>query len=160
MADPVICDAEPLIALARADFLHLLEQLFGEVWISPAVRAECLDGGDVDRERTHASLQGRWLHVHAPASECAAISPSLGLGETEAIWLALEQSESLLVVDDRLAKRYALARGIAIVGTVLLLWVAEQKGLIESADQVVQLMKEAGYRISVELLERIQSMSK
>lgn len=157
MAGPVICDAGPLIALARTDCLHVPKQLFGRVWIPPAVREECLAGGDIDRERIGVALQAGWLEVHAPASGAELISPSLGQGETETIRLAFEQSGSLLIVDDRLARRYALARGIAIVGTVRLLWIAEQQGIIESAEQLVRTMAVEGYRVSAELLRRVQS---
>lgn len=157
MAGRVICDAGPLIALACVDRLDLMPRLFGEVWIPPAVRSECLAGAGADRDRIEAALQETWLRVHTPQSECTPISPSLGAGETEGIYLALEDPGSLLVADDRLARRYALSRGIAIVGTVRLLWIAEQKGLIDDAAQIVQAMAEVGYRISIELLEHVRS---
>lgn len=121
------------------------------------MRSECLAGAGADKDRIETALHQTWLHVHAPQSECAPISPSLGPGETEGIWLALEEPGSLLVVDDRLARRYALFRGIAIAGTVRLLWTAEQKGLIDDAAQIVQAMAEVGYRMSIELLEHVRS---
>lgn len=156
MAGAVICDAGPLIALAGAGHLHLLERLFGIIWLPPAVRTECLAGGDVDRDHIAAALEAGWLQVRAPTMDNTFLSPSLGPGEVEAIRLAAEHPGSLLIVDDRLARRYAVARDLAIVGTVRLLWIGEQRGEIEDAERVVRQMAERGYRVSTELLERIR----
>lgn len=41
-ARPIIADAGPLIALSRIGRLALLEQVFGEVWITETVRHELL----------------------------------------------------------------------------------------------------------------------
>ena len=156
MAGPVTCDAGPLIAFAWTDCLQLLKQLFGEVWIPPAVRAECLAGDGIDRERIAASLQAGWLRTRAHSAKSTSLSPSLGPGETEALLLAQEHPKSLLIVDDRLAWRYALSRDIEIIGTVHLLRAAEREGMIEGAESVVATMRAAGYRISIDLLEQVR----
>lgn len=158
MARPVICDAGPLIALAGADLLHLPRILFGTVWIPPAVRSECLAGGADDRESILAAMDAGWLQVRAP-QETDSLSPSLGPGETGAIHLASEHAGSLLIVDDRLARRYALTQNIAIAGTVRLLWVGERRGVIESAEAAIRRMTDTGYRISLDLLTRLREQN-
>ncbi len=158
MAGPVICDAGPLIALAGVGRLELLERLFGEVWLPPAVKEECLAGEGDDRALILAALEAGWLRLRSMEEKAAPISPSLGAGETEAIWLAQCHTHSLFIVDDRLARRQALSRGIAIVGTARLLWTAEQRGEISDAAEVISEMAENGYRISLEVLHRIQMM--
>ena len=65
--------------------------------------------------------------------------------------------ESLLIVDDRLARRYALKAGLNIVGSVRLLTIAEQRGLITSAEFRLREMTDFGYRISMDLLRKTQS---
>lgn len=153
----VICDAGPLIALALVDELRLLRALFGQVLVPPAVREECLAGGGADAERIRAALDQGWLQVERPGGDREPLSPSLGPGESEAIRLAVALGpEALLVVDDRLARRYALARGVPIVGTVRLLVEAERLGLLEDAGSVVRAMAAHGYRVSSALLERVQ----
>ncbi|MEJ1436541.1 MAG: hypothetical protein RPU61_04405 [Candidatus Sedimenticola sp. (ex Thyasira tokunagai)] len=62
-----------------------------------------------------------------------------------------------MIIDDRLARRYALKQGLNIVGTVRLLDLAEQQGLIVSAEQSICEMASVGYRISVELLMQIRA---
>ena len=86
------------------------------------------------------------------------LSPSLGAGEGDSICFALEAPESsLLIMDDRLARRYVLHRGLNIVGTVRLLDLAEKRGVIESAERCIQSMSDFGYRVSNDLLKIIRS---
>ncbi len=64
---------------------------------------------------------------------------------------------SLLIVDDRLARREAQRLGLSFIGTARVLWIAEQRGLIRSAEEVAGHMAANGYRISPSLLEKIKS---
>ena len=157
MAPAVICDAGPLIALACADGLELLRALFGTVLLPPAVRDECLAGRGADMERIRQALGEGWLRIASLRKPAAERSPSLGKGETEAIRLALETDDALLVVDDRLARRYALACGIRIVGTVRLLDMAERRGLFRDAASLIRRMSASGYRISPRLPAAVRS---
>jgi predicted nucleic acid-binding protein len=68
--------------------------------------------------------------------------------------------DSLLIMDDRLARRYALRKGLNIIGTVRLLDLSEQQGLIESTARCIQEMADAGYRISMDLLQKVRSDSR
>ncbi|WP_456414922.1 DUF3368 domain-containing protein [Thiolapillus sp.] len=157
MAGVVIADSGPLIALAGVGQLGLLQKLFGEVLVPEAVRDECLAKPGNDMERIEAAMAAGWLVVSAGISFSKSLSPSLGTGENDAILLAMEDAGNrLLIVDDRLARRYALRQGLPIVGTVRLLYVAEARGLISSAEQCVAAMAEAGYRVSVDLLEKVR----
>jgi hypothetical protein len=98
-----------------------------------------------------------WLVVDTHARESVPLTPSLGLGESDSIRLSLEDREhSLLIMDDRLARRYALRKGLTIVGSVRLLDMAERRGLIESAEGCIRQMSDFGYRVSIDLLEQIR----
>jgi len=163
MARIVIADARPLIAFAGIDALAVLQKLFSVINITAAVRNECLAKPGPDSQRIEAALDKRWLLVYAPDSLTPGVateplSPNLGAGESDSIRLALQSpDESLLIVDDRLARRVALKRGINIVGTVRILDLAERHDLIKSAEQRIVEMRAIGYRISMELLEQIRS---
>ena len=54
----------------------------------------------------------QWATVHAPTQ----IDPAknLGLGEREAIALALELKATQLLIDDRVARRIAIQRGLSL----------------------------------------------
>ncbi len=111
-----------------------------------------------DAKRIAGAVTQGWLSVQALESGRLnePLMPSLGLGESEAIALALAApKETLLILDDRLARRYALKRGLALIGTVRVLALAERRGLIDNAAHCIDGMAANGYRISRELLDMI-----
>ncbi|MEN8168220.1 MAG: DUF3368 domain-containing protein [Pseudomonadota bacterium] len=149
-----------MIAFAIIDRLSILKTLFAEVWMTESVRDECLAKSGVDAQRINISIVDGWLVVRSAGIQSKPLSPSLGSGESDAIRFAMESPEdTLLIMDDRLARRYALSKGLNIVGTVRLLDLAEQRGVIESAEQYIQEMVGFGYRISLDLLKKIRSES-
>ncbi|QVL49994.1 MAG: DUF3368 domain-containing protein [Thiocapsa sp.] len=158
MARVVIADAGPLIAFAGIDGLVVLRALFSQIQITGSVRNECLVTEGVDAQRIAAALREGWLVVEAHGTESVPLTPSLGIGESDSIRLALEDPEnSLLIMDDRLARRYALRKGLNIVGSVRLLDMAERRGLIPSAEGCIRQMSDVGYRVSIDLLAQIRS---
>ncbi len=158
MARIVIADAGPLIAFASIDALSALRALFSSIYVTESVKEECQGKPGIDARRIEAAVDEGWLVISHQVAGAAPLSPGLGAGESDSIRLSLEtREESLLIVDDRLARRYALKQGLNIVGTVRLLDLAEQRSLIDSAEQCIQEMTTVGYRISVELLNLIRS---
>ena len=159
MARIIIADAGPLIAFAGIDELATLQKLFAEINIAEAVKQECLAKAGADSQRIAVAIDEGWLVTFTlDASE--PLSPSLGAGESDSIRFARQASEeSLLIVDDRLARRFALKQGINIIGTVRILDWAEQRGIIKSAEQSIARMTAIGYRISTELLTQIRKTS-
>jgi len=158
MARIVIADAGPLIAFAGTGALSVLQKLFSEISIAESVKRECLAKPGSDSQHIEAAIDEGWLTIFAPDATTGPLSPSLGAGESDSISFALKsQGEALLIVDDRLARRFALKAGINIVGTVRLLDLAEQRGLIENAEQSIAEMAATGYRVSSGLLKQIRS---
>ncbi len=159
MARLVIADAGPLIALAGIDALGVLRDLFGRVAIPDAVWAECTAKQSRDGARIGSALADGWLVRQAagPQAPSIPLTPSLGAGESEAIALAMAAPrERLLIMDDRLARRYALRRGLAVIGTVRVLVLAEERGLVEGAAACIEAMAANGYRISPALLDLVR----
>ena len=158
MARIVIADAGPLIAFASIGALSVLRALFASIYVTVSVKEECLGKPGIDAQRIEAAVDEGWLVISPRVPGAVSFSLALGTGESDSIRLALEtREESLLIVDDRLARRYALKQGLNIAGTVRLLDLSEQRGLIDSAEQCIQEMATVGYRISVELLNLIRS---
>lgn len=46
--------------------------------------------------------------------------------------------------------------GLTFIGLVRLLAIAEQQGLLDSAEQAVETVRLAGYRVSLKILRQIQ----
>lgn len=151
----VISDAGPLIALAKVDSLFIPRELFSRLRIPEAVWLECMRKTGEDSRRIEQAAIDGWLDV-VSVDLRQPLPPSLGLGEGEAIQLALETENALLIMDDRLARREAERHGLSYIGTARLLHLAKTKSLIDSAEVVVQRMAECGYRISPLLLQHLK----
>lgn len=158
MAQVVIADAGPLIALARLERLSLLQDLFGTVFVPNAVYQECLAKPSADSQFIEQAVEKGFLVIHPETTHYLSHPRSLGLGEIAAIDLALSLPNALLILDDRLARKRAAKLELAFVGTVRLLDIAEKKGLIESAQNSIEALNKQGYRISLKILDELRSM--
>jgi uncharacterized protein len=106
----VVADASPLIALHQLRHLALLERLFGEVEIPPAVAYEVAPS---------LPELPPWILVRSLSRPVIStiLRAGLGRGETEALGLAQERNAELVIVDDRPARRLALSLGLSVAGT-------------------------------------------
>ena len=170
MVKIIIADAGPLIALAGVNKLEILRELFSITWITTSVKEECTAKTDKDTEQIISALsegwlrEKTWLRLTSPPKK---LSGSLGQGEVDTIeWareltqLTQQKAASLIILDDRLARKYALELGLNFIGTVRLLDIAEQKGLIENAEALIEKISSNGYRISTEILKVIRADNK
>ena len=154
----VISDAGPLIALAKVDSLFIQRDLFSRLRIPEAVWLECREKAGEDSRRIEQAANDGWLDVVSVAAR-RPLPPSLGSGEGEAIQLALETEQALLIMDDRVARREAMRQGLDYIGTARMLHLAERRSLIDNAEVVVQRMAECGYRISPLLLQQLKAQT-
>jgi predicted nucleic acid-binding protein len=83
-----------------------------------------------------------------------ALVDPLGLGEAETIALTVEENADYVVLDDRLARRRAKSLGLKVLGTLRVLRMMLEYGLIEKGELVEALEKlgEIGFRISSEVV--------
>ncbi|MEE8304664.1 MAG: DUF3368 domain-containing protein, partial [Candidatus Tectomicrobia bacterium] len=80
----------------------------------------------------------------------------LGLGEAEAIALAVDNVGSLLILDDHRGRLIASSLGVNIVGTLGVLLIAKRKGLIEAVTpEITTLQARVGFRIDAELRSKV-----
>jgi predicted nucleic acid-binding protein len=143
----VVSDASPLIALQQIDELKLLQGLFGEIVVPPAVAREVSPGVTLPTWiATRSLLQpmaGEILHA------------SLGAGESEAISLAQEIRAAWLLLDERPARRLAQALGLRVAGTLGLLNRAKEKGLLAAVRPCVEALIRGGFHATPALVKRI-----
>ena len=154
----VIADAGPLIALAKINQLHLLPALFADIVITEAVADECLRSQSADAILIKQALDSGWLRCVDNPIFKHPLSRSLGLGEQSSIEYALQTgSNTLLILDDALARKYALRKKLVIVGTAALLFAAQRKALIADAEAVIAELNQVGYRISAAVVAQLKS---
>ena len=140
MADAWVVNASPLIALAHADKLELLEKLPAEIVVPEAVVEEILAGPNDPARRALASAWG----PRRPATVPEKVAEwGLGKGESAVIALALEL-RATAILDDRSARRCAKALGVPVLGTFGVIIRAKQRGLIASAQPVIRSIVDAG----------------
>jgi uncharacterized protein len=72
----------------------------------------------------------------------------LGPGETEVLMLAMEQPDSIAVVDDKLARRVAGTLKIRFTGTLGILLDAKRAGLIDEIVPLLDRLQELRFRVS------------
>lgn len=151
----VVSNSGPIIHLSWIGQLDLLRTLFGEVLVPLAVRDEVLHASpDVPglREIREAFTQG-WL---LPREAVSPLPTSLHLGEAEAIALAREQAADLLLVDERRGRATALREGLRISGTLGILRLARNRGLIPAVTPFLDELLQRGFRLRPELAESIR----
>jgi uncharacterized protein len=118
--------------LAPTRLLHLLPKLGGRVCIPPAVIEELAAGREAGVDLPDPT-QFDWVRVRRPVSAAALpLIRDLGPGETEVLMLGLESRESILVLDDALARRVAVGLGLRLTGTLGILLSAKRAGLVDA----------------------------
>ena len=148
----VVSDTSPIRALAHLDQLDLLQVLFDEVFLPPAVLVEL-----EQPRRGFVPLDVRsvaFLRVRAPADRVvvAELSATLDRGEAEAIALAIELRADALLIDEAVGRAVAQQHGLTAVGVLGVLLRARQRGLIGVIGPLLdRLQNELGFFIGAEL---------
>ncbi len=154
-----ITNTSPLVYLYRIDVLDWLHQLFNEVWLPTLVAFELQEGKrlgyDVPNPSDYAWLQ--LVDPHSMPSEWLALD--LGPGERAVMALALENPGRVVLLDDALARRIALAAGLQVWGTLRVLLQAKSLGLTTSIKPLIVRLMNAGLWISDDLQRRVLTLA-
>lgn len=154
MPEAPVCNASPLIVLARARHLDLLPGVYGSVIVPDAVANEVLHGPAGDPVVT-ALQTALWLQrATIPEVPPPVAAWDLGAGETEAVAWALRHPGCEVILDDRLGRRCARALGIPVRGTLGVVLLAKKRGIITAARPVVDALLGAGLFVSPDLREQ------
>ena len=154
-----ISNTSPLLYLYRIDCLEWLGQLFDEIWIPVAVASELTEGKrrgyDVPEPSAYSWL--RQQEARAMPSEWLALD--LGAGELAAMALALENPASVVLLDDRLARRGAQAAGLTVWGTLKVLLEGKALGLTDRIEPLLDRLQLAGMWLSADIRRRILALA-
>ena len=160
MPDLVISNTSPLFYLHRLGQLELLHKLYGRILVPEAVVKELKAGGD-QGEDVPDIADYDWVEVcSVRVPEVVSLIVDLGPGEAQVLAMALENSGSLAIIDDRLARELAKARNIRITGTVGILLKAKQAGYIKSVKSLLKTLTQLDFRLSKDVVETILRIAK
>lgn len=143
-------DASVLIGLAKVGALSVLDAVPYMVWTTETVLEEVLSDEHPEGQSIERAIQEGWIQA-SKTQEQVQGRPGLGRGELSI--LSMSDSQDLLVLDDRPARRQAEALEQPYTGTLGLVVAAAQEGWIPKrrARDVLEKLAESDFRMSVEL---------
>ncbi|MCQ2103927.1 MAG: hypothetical protein MJY98_11985 [Fibrobacter sp.] len=135
----VVSDATPIISFLKINRLDILETLFGEVLLPDAVYEELTSNLNFQVEADKVRSCDFFKRVSIANSDTVNMlmrMTGLDLGESEAIVYSDENKCDLLIVDEVRARHVATTMKLRISGTIGILTVANEKGLLCKADAI------------------------
>ena len=148
----IICDASPLILLAKVERLDLLRALAEEVWIPAAVWHEAVTNA---AGRPEAALIARDFSclLEPPDAELeAAFRLQVDAGEAAALALAARNRHACLLMDDAHGRALAELNNFRCIGTLGWLVRAKRAGLLPALHPLFEQLRHAGWHIDQRLL--------
>ena len=98
----IVCNTSPLILLAKIHRLDTLIRLYSELMIPKAVADEIGTKPGKENDQVQALLKKGALQLRQVSAKILAELPiDLGLGEREAIALAIDSGADLVILDDQ-----------------------------------------------------------
>lgn len=150
-----VSDTSPIILLDKAGHLWILEKLFKEVIIPPAVDKEWLRPGGYKTPQ--------WLSVGQLSSDAKhnaqKLAKKMDKGEAEAIALFQTIKADAVLLDDLKGRKEAELMGLPVVGTIGILVAAKRKGIIPELTPVINILKKHRYYLSDEVLEKALTLA-
>lgn len=154
MVQRVVADTSPINYLILIGHIELLPVLFAEVAVPRLVAIELGHADAPEPVRQWISQPPGWLEIHAIAARAA----ERGLDEAEAAAISLAESlrAGLLLMDERAGVRVGRQRGLRVTGTLGLLDLAAQRGMIDFA-AAVRKLEATSFRLPAALVADLRS---
>ena len=150
----VIADSSALVAVATYRGLDLLEKLFGNVLVPTAVYDEVCAQGKPQANVLRNYLVGKVQSTDLNQYPLQKIS-GLGKGELEAMALYKASAADLMLVDDLKAKKSAYINGLETMGSLGLLLLAKDEGLITEITSRIHLLQHSNAYLNPLLIEQV-----
>lgn len=151
IAEQWVVNASPVIALARIGQVELLTRLPKQTIIPRAVVEELLYASAEDPAR-RAVESGTFKIVETPPPSSKILAWDLGQGETAVLSYVFAHRKWIAILDDGAARRCARSLSLNVTGTLAVVLLAKQYGLINSAAQVLYDLRGADFRLDDALI--------
>lgn len=150
MQEITLADTSCLILLEKLNLLHILQQLYGTIHITSKIQKEY--GKDLPDFFTIKNPKNSILYEQ--------LRKHLDAGEASAIAVAVENTNSLLIIDELKGREEAIRRNISVTGTIGVLILAIEKNLIVNSQDLMIEIENTNFRISKSLLDQLRKMTK
>ena len=137
----IISDTSCFIILTNIGELHLLQKLYSKITTTIEIATE------------FGEPLPEWIEILSVKSKDTQrlLEMQIDKGESSAIALALEISDSLLILDDIKARKVATQLGLSITGTLGIIIKAKLEGIIPSVIPILNKIKQTDFRLSDEV---------
>lgn len=141
MPKTIISDTSCLIILSNIGELQLLQKLYGQVFTTVEIAQE------------FGEILPEWIVIKGAADihKQQLLELQIDKGESSAIALALEMSNSTLILDDNKARKIANQLGLHVTGTIGIIVRAKLNGIIPSIRPILEKIRQTNFRLSVEV---------
>ncbi len=128
--------------------MHILPALARPVTVPPAVLEEINVGRKLGLNLPDLAAVD-WITTRWPVSFAALpLATDLGPGEAEVLALALETKDTIVVLDDALARQVAESLRLPLTGTLSLLLDAKRHSLIPAVGPLLEQLGALGFRLA------------
>jgi uncharacterized protein len=146
----IISDTSCLITLSRIEKLDILQKTFNTILTTPQVAGEF----------TQPLPPWIILKEFSNYQQYKEIQHLLDEGEASAITLAVETENSVLVIDEKKGRRIARELNLEIIGTLKILLLAKQRGIIPAVRPLIEALHQCNFRFSKSIVEEILKEAK
>lgn len=153
----VVSNTTPLIGLAAIQRFDLLQHLFGEVYIPQAVYGEAVVAGREEGGAKREVAGAPWIRVVSVKDHLAVevLLDELDTGEAEAIILSRELNADLVLMDERKGRRKLAQLEMNKIGTLGILLLAKQKGLLGVIRPEIEKLQAHSFRMSQDVIDAV-----
>lgn len=155
----IVFNSSPLIFLSRLDFLDLFLETEAKFLLPKSVKEEISakqdkSSSDINRLISENKLLVQEVQLVSLAHR---LNERLGIGESEAIALAVELQSDYIILDDFAARREAIRLGLNVKGTLAVIRKLQIEGKISISDldRLYQNPREVNFRVKREIFDRI-----
>lgn len=155
----IVFNSSPLIFLSRLDFLDLFLETEAQFLLPKSVKEEISAKQDKSSSDINTLISENKLLVQEVqlVSLAHRLNERLGIGESEAITLAVELQSDYIILDDFAARREAIRLGLNVKGTLAVIRKLQIEGKISisDVDRLYQNLQEVNFRVKREIFDRI-----
>ena len=144
MQEKVYVDTSTLIILNKIEALGLLNKIYGNVFITNFINTEL------------SEILPSWIIIEQAYNFEQSILKNfnLGPGESSIIMNALEYN-GFLIIDDLKARKIATTLSLRFTGSIGILIIAKDLGLIQSVKYYLEKIQETNFRLSDALINKV-----
>jgi predicted nucleic acid-binding protein len=150
----VIADTGPINYLILIGEIEVLPALYDRILIPPSVCQELRRPRSPAHVRSWISDTPAWLEIRAPTKPPDPQLARLDAGERDAILLAEELGADQIIIDEIRGRREAERRQLPFTGTLGVLAVAAENGLLD-LKSAVERLRQTSFHISRDILDRM-----